>query len=233
MKALIKKEFSYYLNTPVGYIVAIIFAAFSNFLFVKDIFAVGSASMRPFFGLIPWLFVVFIPAITMRSFAEEKRLNTIETILTLPLSEFQIVLAKYISLVLFAAIGVALTLSLPISLSILSQLSPLEIIVSYFGVILTASAFISCGLFFSSLTKNQMVAFLSSAIVLFIFVVLSLDFFSTILPKIIQDYLVYFSPAYHLQNFTKGVIDARSVFYFVSFSALFLLLTVIHLEKRD
>src|SRR3989344_5665671 len=108
MKNLYKKEIAYYLNNPIGYIVVILFAVFANFLFVKDIFVVGSASMRPFFSFLPWLFLVFVPALTMRILSEEKRVNTLEVLLTLPVSETQVVLAKFFALLTVAAVGLLL-----------------------------------------------------------------------------------------------------------------------------
>lgn len=233
MFALYKKEINYYLNNPVGYIIIVLFAVFANFIFVKDIFVVGSASIRPLFLLMPWLFLIFIPAIAMRSLSEEKRTNTIEVLLTLPVSELQVVLAKFFALLTLVAIAVSLTLGLPISLAFITQIYLPEIIVGYIGILLLASAFISLSLFFSSLTKNQVIAFLVAALALFLFIVLSTDFAVTVLPKFVQDYLIYFSPIYHLQNFVKGVVDLRSLFYFLSFTVLFLFLTVIDLEKRD
>src|SRR5438045_3150828 len=99
MKPLYKKELNFYLNNPIGYITIVLFAAIANFLFVKDIFLAGSASMRPFFDLVPWLLLIFIPALAMRSFSEERKSNTLELLLTLPVSETQIVLAKFFALV--------------------------------------------------------------------------------------------------------------------------------------
>ncbi|MGB9707184.1 MAG: ABC transporter permease [Microgenomates group bacterium] len=232
MKALFKKEISYYLNNPLGYIILILFAIFANFLFVKDIFVLGSASMRSFFGILPWLFLVFIPSLSMRIFSEEKRINTIEVLLTLPVSETQIVLAKFFALLTLATISLVLTLSLPISLYFLTKINLIEILVGYFGSLLLAAAFISLSMFFSNTSKNQVVAFLLSVLTIFFLLVLSTDYFSSVLPKIIQDFLIYFSPVFHLQNFAKGVIDLRSLFYFFSLIFLFLFLTIIDLEKR-
>jgi len=232
MKTLFKKELNYYLNNPIGYIIVILFAIFANFLFIKDIFVLGTASMRGFFGILPWLFLVFIPAICMRILAEEKRVNTIEILLTLPITETQIVLAKFFALLTLAALGLGLTLGLPISLSFLTRIYLPEVLIGYLGALFLAASFIAICLFFSNQTKNQVVAFLISIIVLFIFLVLSTDYFSTVLPKFIQDFLIYFSPIFHLQNFVKGLIDWRSVFYFVSLTLLFLFLTIVDLEKR-
>lgn len=233
MKSLFKKELSYYLNNPVGYIIIVLFAVFANFLFVKDIFVVGSASMKPFFGLVPWLLLIFVPAIAMRSIAEEKRTNTIETLLTLPLSETQIVVAKFLALKVVMVLALLLTMGLPISLSFLTRLSIPEIIVGYIGVFLMGGFFISLSLFYSSLTKNQVVAFLASIVTLFFILVLGTDLTSNVFPKEILDFTTYLSPFYHLQNFVRGVIDVRSIFYFVSFTVIFLFLTIVNLEKRD
>ncbi|MBI4005006.1 ABC transporter permease subunit [Candidatus Roizmanbacteria bacterium] len=233
MKTLYKKELNYYLNNPIGYIVIILFAVFTNFLFIKDLFLVGSASLRPFFGVAPWILMVFVPAVAMRSIAEEKRIGTIETLLTLPISETQIVLAKFLALLTLIGIGLVLTLGLPLVLAYLVRLYIPELLVGYVGVLLLAASFLSMSIFFSSLTKNQVIAFLFSLLMLFLLLVMSTDFAASVLPRFIQEALVYFSPLYHLESFTKGIIDLRSIVYFLSFVGLFLTLTVIDLERRD
>jgi ABC-2 type transport system permease protein len=237
MFTLYKKELQYYLNNPVGYIVIVLFAVFANFFFVKDIFMVGSASLRPFFVFLPWLFMIFLPAIAMRSIAEEKRTNTIETLLTLPISETQIVLAKFLALLTVTAIGLVLTLGLPVSLYVITRqyytgIYIPEVIVAYIGALCFASAGIALSMFFSSQTKNQVVAFLGSALCLFFLIVLATDFVGSQVSKEIQDAINYVTPMNYLQAFIKGVIDLRSVFYFIGFTVLFLFLTIIDLEKR-
>jgi len=232
MKTLYKKELNYYLNNPIGYIVVILFAIFANFLFVKDLFLVGSASMKSFFSLLPWLFLVFVPALVMRILSEEKRVNTIETLLTLPVSETQIVLAKFFTLLTLLIVALLLTTALPISLSILTRMYLSEIAVGYLGAVFLGSSFIALAMFFSVQTKNQVVAFLLAALTTFFLLVLSTDFTASVLPKTLQDFFSYFSPSYHLQNFIKGLIDFRSTLYFLSLTALFLFLTIVDLEKR-
>lgn len=233
MKNLYKKELSYYLNNPIGYIMLVLFAAFANFFFVKDLFAIGSASMQSFFSVTAWFMVIFVPAFSMRIIAEEKRSNTMEILLTLPISETQIVTAKFLSMLTLLAIGLLLTVSLPISLSFISGLYLPEIIIGYFGMIFLGGAFIAISMFASSLTKNQVVAFLTSAIVLFLTLVIGSDFMASVFPKFILDFLNYFSPLYHLDNFTKGLLDIRSIFYFASLTAIFIFLTITNLEKRE
>lgn len=233
MRELYKKELRYYLNNPVGYGVVSLFAVFANFLFVKDIFIVGSASMKPFFGLLPWILLIFVPALTMRSISEERRTNTIELLLTLPVSESQIVLSKFLALCTLMAIALVLTMGLPISLLVLTKIYIPEIIVAYIGSLLLAAAYIGISLFFSSQTKNQVIAFLASVIALFMLSVLGTDFMATVFPKTILDFLIYFIPQYHFANFVKGIIDIRSLFYFLSLLAITLFLTIVSLEKRD
>lgn len=189
--------------------------------------------MRPFFGILPWLMIVFVPALTMRTIAEEKRENTIEILLTQPISETQIVLSKFFALLTLIGIGLSLTVGLPISLAFLTKVYLPEILIGYFGLLLLGAGLISLSMFFSSQTKNQVVAFLLSTLVAFFLLVLSTDFTASVLPKFIQDVLSYFTPFYHLQNFIKGLIDLRSLFYFFSLTTIFLFLTVIQLEKRD
>lgn len=233
IKPLFKKELAYYLNNPVGYIVAILFAMFANFLFIKDLFLKGDSSMRSFFEVMPWLILIFIPALTMKVFAEEKRINTIETLITLPIYETAIVLAKFFSLVSFTLITLTLTISIPISLSTLGKIVLPEIIVSYIGVIFFSIALIAMAMYFSSTTKNQVLAFLFSVITGFILIVIGSNFLSTMLPNFIQEWLIFLSPIYHYENFLKGVLDIRAIGYFLSFSLTFIFLTIINLEKRD
>jgi ABC-2 type transport system permease protein len=169
----------------------------------------------------------------MRIFSEEKRNNTLEILLTLPYSETQIVLGKFLALFFLLFLSLILTLSLPISLFFLAKIYLPEVLVAYLGCWLLGSAFITLTMFFSVKTKNQVVAFLTSAILIFFLLILGTDFSASFLPRFLQDFLSYFSPFYHFQNFVKGVLDWRSVFYFVSFIFLFLFLTVIDLEKRE
>lgn len=233
MKTLFKKELSFYFNNPVGYIIGVLFAAFANFLFIKDLFLRGDSSMRPFFELLPWLLLIFIPALAMRIFAEEKRINTIEVLLSLPIIELSVVTAKFLALLFFSTIVLLLTISIPITINSIGRMPLTEIIVSYLGSFLLIAGFISISIFFSSLTKNQIVAFLSSALVIFFLILSNGDFLSSFVPRFIQENLIILSPIYHYENFLKGLIDLRSVFYFVSLCTLFIFLTVINLEKRD
>ena len=233
MKTVIKKELLFYFSNPTGYIVAFLFAVFANFLFIKDLFLRGDSTMRPFFDSLPWLFLFFIPALSMRIFSEEKRLNTIETLISLPIKESTIVISKLYSLAIFLVVTMSLTFSIPITLTFISRIYIPEVIVGYFGSLLLGFSFISLGIYFSSLTKNQIISYLLSTIICFFLLIIGSDFFVGIFPRIIQEILSYLSPTYHFNNFIKGIVDLRSVVYFLSFIFLFTFLTVINLKKRD
>lgn len=232
MKQIYKKELFYYLNNPIGYIVVGLFAVFANFLFVKDIFSVGSGSMKPFFGTSAWLLAVFVPAFAMRSFSEEKRSNTIETLLTLPVSETKIVLGKFFALLTVSSGALLLTIGLPISLSTLTNLSIVEVLIGYIGLVFMMAMFLSVSLFFSSQTKNQIIAFLFSSITVFIMLTFSGDFIGSFIPRAVTDALYTLSPLDNLDFFVKGLLDFRAVIYFVSFTTVFLFMTITSLQKR-
>lgn len=237
MKYLIKKELGHFFNNPFGFIILIVFGVFANFLFVKDLFLIGTVSMRQFFAIIPWITMIFIPALAMRSLAEEKRLNTIEILRTLPITETQIVIAKFVSLLIVSAVGLLLTVGLPISLYVLgssvgSTLYLPEIFIGYIGLLAYFAMGLALSIFYSGMTSNQVVALLLSAVTLFVLNLVGTDFVGTVLPKIAQDVLVNLSPINHLDVFVKGVLDVRSIFYFVSTTTIFLFLTIVDLEKR-
>ncbi len=233
MKEIFLKELKQGLNNYFGYIILFLFSLLVNYLFVKDIFVTYTFSYKSFFLIIPWLFLFFIPALTMRSLAEEKKLNTIEVLLTLPLSELEIIVGKFFSQLFFVIISLGLTLFFPLSSLFFAKGYLPEILVGYLGLILLAGFFISIGLYFSNLTKNQIIAFLSSLLVIFSLLVIATDFFANVLPRFLINELVYFSPLYHFENFSKGIIDFRSVVYFITGTVVFIFLTVIDLEKKS
>jgi len=232
MKALYKKELMQLLNSPVGYSVPIVFALFLGYLFMKDVFVIGSASLKPFFSVAPWLLFILIPALSMRSISEEKRSNTIEVLMTLPLSESTIVLSKLLSIFTLTAITLALTLSVPLVLGFISSLYIPEIIIGYIGLLLLSLLYLSFSLYISSRVSNQIASFSISTIILFLMTTLSSDFLANLFPKEVQDILLFGSPILHLDNFVKGVVDFRSLSYFILLIALFFKLTVTELQKR-
>lgn len=237
MIPLIRKELGHYFNNPFGYIVIVLFAVFANFMFVKDVFVVGTVSMRQFFNFLPWIAMIFVPAVTMRTLAEEKRSNTYEVLQTLPLTASQIVLGKFIAVLIVCAAALILTMGLPISLNILgsqagSRLYLPEILTAYIGTLFFFGMGSAIGIFFSGTSNNQVVAFLISALVLFFLNVISTDVIGSFLPSAFDSVVSVLSPTNHLGNFVKGVLDVRSLFYFLSTMVIFLFLTIVDVEKR-
>ncbi len=233
MREVYKKEIGQMLGSPAGYIAPALFALFLGYMFVKDVFVIGSASLRAFFGVAPWLLFIYIPALAMRSLSEEKRTNTLEVLLTLPISERGIIAGKLFALSMITAVSWGLTLSVPLVLGSLTNISVLESLIGYVGVFLFSVMYISFSLYVSSRIPNQIASFLVSSIVLFFVTTLSSDFLANILPKVVQDFLLIVSPTLHLDNFSKGVIDFRSLAYFFGLTYLFYELTVAELAKRS
>lgn len=231
---LLKKEISLnYLLSPLGFIFAALFSAVSLWLFFQDFFLIGQARLQPLFNLFPFLFLFFLPAITMNLFSAEKKNNTWEILLTLPVTEVQIVLSKFLAALLFAFFTVLLTLPAAFLVIQLGQPDWGVIISSYIGTFLLAASYISSGLFFSSLTTNPIIAFISSAAFLLINFFLGQQILMNRLPNLVSDIISTVSLNYHYQNLIQGNFLIDSLLLFISWIFIFLWLTVITLKSRD
>lgn len=217
------KEFKSYFNTPIAYIFLIVFLALSGWFFTATLFLVGQASIYSFLGVAPLLFLFFIPAITMRSIAEEERSGTMEILMTLPTKEWEIILAKFVSCLALVMAAVGATLIYPVSVHFFGNLDWGEVVSSYLALFLLAASFCSIGMLASSLTKSQIVAFILGFLVCFVFFILGkiLPFVPPFLVSLVE----YLSVDYHFEAISRGVIDSRNLIYYVSLSGFFLLLT--------
>ncbi|MCK5534987.1 ABC transporter permease subunit, partial [bacterium] len=166
---IFSKEFKEYFNSPVAYIVIIVFLLVSGWFFQATMFLVNQATIGSFLGNVPLLFVFFIPAITMRLFSEEMKSGTMEILTTLPLEDYQIILGKYLAALGLVTVAIGLTLIHPFILMFLGKLDYGEIIGSYLGLFLMGAAFVAIGVFASSITKNQIISFIVAFIVCFVF----------------------------------------------------------------
>jgi len=229
---LFKKEIMAYFNSPIAYIYISVFLIVGNWIFFKTFFLSGELSMRAYFSLLPWIFLFMAPAITMRLWSEEKKSGTIEFLLTLPVSNWQLVIAKFFSAFVFLALNLALTLSIPYTLTQLGDLDLGPIIGSYLGALGLGAAYLSLGMFMSSLTKNQIVALILGITACFVFFVIGQDFIITGAPKVVAAFLSYLSVGWHFENITRGLIDTKDIFYYLSFSYFWLWLNVKVLEGR-
>lgn len=241
MGSIFLKEINAFFSSLIGYIVVGVFLAVMSVIlwFLPDfsLLELGEATLVPFFELAPVVFSFLIPAITMRSFAEEQQSGTIELLATRPVTDLQIILGKYfasLALVAFALVPTALYYVTIYQLGIpKGNLDSGAILGSYFGLLLLAGAFASIGIFASSLSANQIVAFLL-AVLLCITFYWGFFFFSK-LPIFVgklDDLIQQLGIDYHYDYISRGVLDTRNLLYFFSISAFFIALTLVSLERR-
>lgn len=228
------KEFRTWFKTPVAYVFLCAFLGYCGFAFFSDFFLADRAEMRGFFSLLPIVFLLFIPAVSMRMWAEERKIGTIETLLTMPLHDYQIVLGKFL-----AALGlvfVALLLTLPIPMVVAhTASSPIDygpVIGGYIGALLLASAYLAICLFASALTESQIVAFISGVFICLFLYLIGGSGVVTLLPSGLGEVLQRMSLEYHFGNIARGVIDTRNIVYYVSVLTLFLTLNVAAVRRR-
>jgi ABC-2 type transport system permease protein len=229
-----RKELNSFFDSLVAYILLIAFLGFSGFftwLWGSDIFYHKQASLNTFFNVALWSLFFFIPAITMRQFAEEKKSGTIELLLTKRLTDRQLVIGKYLACLLLVAIALAFTLPYYVSIARLGNIDHGSTITGYLGLLLMSSAYVSIGLLASSLTNNQIVAFLIALLagVVFQFILGSVGSGQT---GWIGSLLMDLSIPHHYDSMSRGVIDTKDVLYFLALTFLGLMLTEVVISKR-
>lgn len=227
---IFRRELGAYFNAPVAYIVITVFLLVSGYLFFSQVFLVGEATMRDFFGITPLIFIFFAPAVTMRLLAEEKRAGTLELLITMPVSDWEIVLGKFLAALALISMAILLTLAYPLTLSTMGDLDWGTVIGGYLGLILLGGAYLSIGLMASSWTKNQVVAFIISFAITF-----ALFLFGKLLPILpasLAPIIEYISLDAHFMNISKGVIDTRDLIYYFSLMGSCLFLAVQSLDSR-
>lgn len=238
MKAILFREIKSFFGSPVGYLVVAIFLLLNGlFLWVFEgeynILNSGFADMTPFFTITPWILIFLIPAVTMRSFSDEKKQGTLELLLTKPLSLWQIVTGKFFGSLLLIVIAVLPTLTYVYTISSLGMpegnIDLGSTLGSYFGLLFLMGGYTAIGLFTSSMTENQIVAFISAVFLCFIFYY-AFDSLAALLPSA-EAFIASFGMNNHFRSMGRGVIDTRDVLYFVSLSIAFLSFTVYQLKS--
>ncbi len=222
VKILIGKELEVYFNSPIAYVFIGAFLLAGNWLFFNYFFVNGQASLRSYFALLPWIFLFLAPAITMRAWSEEKRSGTIEFLLTLPLSDWQAVLAKFLAALILLALALTLTISLPLTVAGLGALDWGPVVGGYLGGLCLGGLYLAIGLFISSLTKNQIIAFVAGLAACFVLFIVSSSFVLTGLPATLATVANFFGAGSHFDALSRGLIDTRDVLYYVSAAWLFL-----------
>lgn len=231
--SVFKKELKGYFDSPIAYVYLVIFLITINWFFFKGFYLMNVASLKGFFMLLPWFFLFLVPAISMRIWAEEKRSGTLEVILTLPITDWELVLGKFFAALVFIIISLLLTLILPLSINYIGDLDFGPIIGGYIGAILLGAAYLSIGFFVSSLTRNQIIAFILGVTVTFIFFMIGEPLVTMVIPRWLIPIFQYLGLNYHFNNIGRGVVDVRDVIYYLSMTSFFLYLNVVVLQSRQ
>lgn len=236
--AVFRRELASYFATPLAYVFIVVFL-FSTGIFtfyVSDFFRAGRADLQLFFFFHPWLYLFLIPAISMRLWAEERKSGTIELILTLPIPLWSVVLGKFLAAWIFAGIALGLTFPIWITVNVLGDPDNGVIIASYLGSFVMSGAYLAIGSAISGMTKNQVIAFVISVVVCFLFMLsglpLVLDFFRPWAPQFLINTIASFSFLAHFESIQKGVIDMRDIVFFVSLIGLWLYVNKVVIESR-
>lgn len=232
-----RRELSGYFATPVAVVFIVIFLALQGVLTFNlgNFFERGQADLTPFFNFLPWVYLLLIPALTMRLWAEERRLGTIELLLTLPITQGQAVVGKFLAAWAFCAIALGLTFPFVITVNLLGQPDNGVIASGYAGGLLVAGAFLAIGSALSAATKNQVIAFVLGVAVCFLFAVASYPLVTDFIAKTspgLAEIVRRLSVAERFQGFSRGVISLRDLLYFASFIGFWLFLNTVIVEHR-
>jgi ABC-2 type transport system permease protein len=227
---IFRRELRSYFNSPVAYVVIVVFLAIVGWFFTSNLFLMNVASMRVVFELVPLVFLFFVPAITMRLLAEEKKSGTLELLTTKPVTDAEIVVAKFLSAWVMLAATLVPTLLYLITVVALGSIDLGPVVAGYLGLLLMGGVYIAIGIFASSLTENQIIAFITSfLIVLALFL---MDKVLMYVPEGLASTVEFLAIDYHFSNIARGVIDSRDIIYFASLLGFSLLLATVSLERR-
>ncbi len=232
INTIMHKELRGYFNSPLAYIFITVFLTLSSWLFFRGFFVDGVATMRSFFTFLPWIFLFLIPAVTMRLWAEEQKGGTLETLLTAPVDEWEAVLGKFLASFAFLIITLLLSLVIPVLLFIIGEPDWGMIVSGYLGAIFLGGAYLAIGLWISSLTQNQITAFILSVLIIFIFFIIGEPVVLHTAPSFLLPVFKYLGLGAHFQSILRGVIDSRDLIYYLTFIGLFLYLNVTSLTSR-
>ncbi|MBW1827984.1 MAG: ABC transporter permease subunit [Deltaproteobacteria bacterium] len=213
---IFRKEFRTYFVSPIAYIVISIFLLVTGWFFFMTFFLYNQADLRNFFTLLPLIFSFVVPAITMRLFSEELNMGSYEILLTLPVTYRDVILGKFLASVAFITAMLIPTLAYPITVSFIGQLDWGPVAGGYIGAVMLGSAFSAVGLFASSMTRNQIIAFIIGLAICFALTLVDKMLF--FLPQSLLGIFEYLGADFHFQNISRGIIDSRDILYFLSVS---------------
>ena len=233
---IFRRDLAAYFTSPIGYIFIMVFVTISVGLYITTFFTFPMADMRPYFGNLPLMLCIFIPAITMRVWAEERKENTWEMLLTFPMKSWELVIGKFAACLVFFAIALGATVTLPAMLFTLGNPDPGAILAGYFGTFLLGGLFLALGIFFSGFFKDQILAFIVTLLSCFGIFMLGTNFIAAYLDDFVPGLgtllieLVGLSG--HFGTFTRGIIEMADIVYFLAWTGVFLLLNIVYIEGR-
>lgn len=236
---IFKRELSGYFATPVAYVFIVIFLVLTGIFTwqLGNFFERGQADLRPFFDFHPWLYLFLIPAVSMRLWAEEHKSGTIELLMTLPVSRSAAVAGKYLAAWAFCGVALALTFPLWITVNFLGKPDNGAIFTGYIGSLLMAGGFLAIGACVSAATKSQVIAFIISIVICFLFLLAGFppvtDFLKGLhLPNSVVETITSFSFLARFDAIAKGVIDLRDIIFFSTLIAICLVMNALILEAK-
>lgn len=213
---IVKKEVREYISSPVAYIVIGVFSLLVGVYFSRYVFVDNQANLRKLFEFIPLIWIVFIPALTMKSFSEELKTGTLEVLMTLPVTKAQIIIGKFLSNLVVVILMLLLTIPAVFTINYLGNPDIGQTIVAYFGLVLLSSAYIFIGLAISIKSRNQIVAFILSAFVIAILYGVGEVQVLTIIPSSYRDYFELLGMGAHFRSIARGVLDSRDLIYYLT-----------------
>lgn len=235
---IFRRELNSYFATPLAYVFIVIFLILSGVFtfYLGRFYELRQADLSAFFNFHPWLYLFLIPAISMRLWAEERKAGTLELLLTLPVSLKQAVVGKFLAAWVFTGIALALTFPVWITVNYLGEPDNGVIVAGYTGSWLMAGSFLAIGSCMSAMTRNQVIAFILTAVVCFAFVVagfpMVLDVFKSWAPQLILDGVASLSVLTHFDAISKGVLDIRDMLYFLIMILAWLIATAIAIDLK-
>lgn len=236
--AIYKREFTSYFVTPVAYVFIVIFLFMTGVFtfYLGAFYESNQADLEPFFRFHPWLYLFLIPAISMRLWSDERKSGTIELLMTLPVSITDTVVAKYLAAWSFTAIALSLTFPMWITVNYLGNPDNTVVLASYIGSLIMAGGFLAIGSCISALTKSQVISFVISVVICFMFILsgfpMVLDLFESWAPQAVVDAVASFSFLTHFTSIKKGVIDMRDLIYFAALITFWLYVNIIIIENK-
>lgn len=227
-----KKEMKLYFFSPLAYMFVAMLSAISAWFYMRTFFFLSISCMRSYFSLLPWLYLLFVPALTGRAWAQEWERGTVELLFSCPVREWEAVLGKYLASITLLVLTLLLSFPLLLTVAALGEPDWGKILGGYLGTFFLGQVYIAAGLLFSAILRNQVLSFLGTVPFLFFFYIMGKEFFLLLVPSPVAAVLRYVGMSTHFENFLKGMVDTRSLIYFCTTTLFLLYVNRLALQRR-